>query len=232
MKTGNIILFSIMGSFSILIIAGALELRLFGKLHDGKTHYSPNTVREVNATLQPFQVLVIRESINIAIEKSDSLSFQVFRNKNESAPRVKFHQSADTLFIDQVAFGENGNNLHAVIKLKDAQLLKTIRADHSTFSIDDFDGKSLVLSLNESRLYVTSELHLSHLRISAIDSYISYNGDVANKLEADLNHSEVYIQGDVFEFNGTIKNDSDLRLQNVNQIHFKKDSTSSVQIIN
>ncbi|MBA4146321.1 MAG: hypothetical protein C0523_11185, partial [Cytophaga sp.] len=137
-----------------------------------------------------------------------------------------------TLFIDQVAFGENGNNLHAVIKLKDAQLLKTIRADHSTFSIDDFDGKSLVMSLNESRLYVTSELHLSHLRISAIDSYISYNGDVADKLEADLNHSEVYIQGDVFEFNGTIKNDSDLRLQNVNQIHFKKDSTSSVQIIN
>ncbi len=232
MKTGNIILFSIMSSFSLLIIAGALELRMFGRLNNGETSYSSDVVKEVDARLQPFQVLVIRESINVAIEKGDSLSFQVYRSKYDSPPLIKFHQSADTLFIDQVSFGENGNNLHAVVQLTDTQLLKVIQADHSTFSMQDFDGKSLAIKLNGSRLYVTSELTISNLQVSSVDSYLSYNGNIPEKLEANLDHSEVNIHGSVAHFNGSIKNDSDLRLNNVNHITFSKDSTSSIQIMN
>lgn len=232
MKTGNIILFSILGSFSILIIAGALELRLFGKRNNGDTSFSSDMMKETNAGLNPFHVLVIRESINVAIEKGDSLLLQVYRSKYDSPPLLKFHQSADTLFIDQIAFGENGNKLHAVIQLTDMQALKVIHAGHSTFSMRDIDVPTLTVKLNESRFYVTSELKIRNLTISAINSYVMYNSDIPEKLEADLDHSEVNIQGSVSLLSGSIRNNSDLRLRDIHQITFSKDSTSSVQIMN
>jgi len=232
MKTSNIILFTVMSSFSIIIIAGALELRIFGKLNDGISG-SPNQVTVVDAHLEPFQFLVINESINVTIEKGDSLSFKVYRNQDDNAPLVKFHQSGDTLFIDQVAFGKDGSSLSAVIKLNDAKTLKFIHAINSTISMEDLDGNSLGLNLKSSRLYLTSnQKQLETLNVAAIDSYVSYDGGITGKMEANLDHSEVSIQGIVSEFSGTVKNESDLLLYNVNQITFKKDSTSAIRIMN
>lgn len=132
MKTSNIIITSLVGSITLIILASFLQLRLTGAK---KSQYAEQVYSAVD--LAAFKYLLIRESLNVSIIPSHNTARLVIRNaRGQEKPIVDYRQKGETLFIDRVKFGRNDRTLTVTIHVPDGEL-QWIKASGAMFAIHD-----------------------------------------------------------------------------------------------
>jgi hypothetical protein len=223
MKTSNIILSTLIGSITLLIVTGAMQLRITGALK------SPGAEQVYADTdLAPFKYLVIRKALNLSISPSDKAKITIYNAAGQGNPNVRYHQEGDTLFIDEIAFNTGDRTLFVVVTTP-PQNVVSIRGKNSTFALKDFPAEMLRVELDESKLSVGGQngLRVGTLKISGINNSEVYISEVRlDTLDLSLDHSEGNISGAITKLKGSMINHASLTARDVNDIEFKKDSTS------
>ena len=222
MKISNIILLSLFGSISMIIIAGALQLRFTGT---EKAHFWEETSEVLD--LQPFRHLVIKKAWNINIQSSEELKLIISGAKDQEKPRIYFHQNGDTLFIDSIGLRPEHRTFGLTINTP-TEDLQEVHALGSYFSIADFHGDSLKITLDKSNLNLRS---VKNERIGSLDLIgVNQSSIGTHKVQFDavklsLDNSSARF-GHITELKGTISNKATVHTQRVNLIELKMDSTS------
>ncbi|MEX2232486.1 MAG: hypothetical protein WD824_10015 [Cyclobacteriaceae bacterium] len=222
MKTSNIILLTMIGSITIVIISGALQLRFTGLK---KSEYAEaSTIHD----LKEFRYLVIRQSLNLAIATSETTNLVIRHAKDQNRPVVRYREAGDTLFIDEIKFGQGSRTLSVTLKTP-LKNLKWITARDAAFSLQDFPSDFLHIDLNNSRLYISGEnqVKMGTLEIKAVNqSHVDGNNVQVDTLEVDLDHSELRMPDNIYKLKGSIKNHATIHAPQVTEIEFRKDSLS------
>lgn len=227
MKTSNIILISLIGSISFVIVAGLLQLRLTGTT-DGSSVYSERKIIDVPFT--DFKYLVISETTNLQIIEGSQPGLAVSVGKDDPDPTVKHHQVGDTLFIDKLEFGNEGRTLTGTLKVNPATL-KSITVTDSHFSIHDVGVNNLEVNLNNSHFYVhaTAMTKFGNISINAADeSDFSTNNIELDTVNVQLENSNAYFGAMVNRLNGVLKNSSTLSAPDAGEMEIRKDRTSRI----
>ena len=223
MKTSNTILITLIGSISLIIVAGAMQLRFTGI---EKTKLAEQLF--LSSDLTEFKYLVIRESVNLTVAHSDETKLMVWNAPGEEKPAVRYHFTGDTLIIDQIKFGSHARTLAVTINTP-SQNIEWIDVENSEFSLKDFAVKSLAIKLSGSRLnlYAEKTLKAGKLKITGIgDSYIDAYNVQLDTLELHLDKSQARISVPIGKLKGAMVNNASLFIQDVADIEFRKDSSS------
>ncbi len=96
MKISKIIFLSLVGVIALMIIAGALDIRINGK--KGPVQLS-GSVNSKKITLPSFKVLSMNGTKNVAIVKGDSNYIEIDYQKDFVYPDINFQVRNDTLII-------------------------------------------------------------------------------------------------------------------------------------
>lgn len=226
MKTSNIILSTLIGTITLVIISGALQLRLTG---EKKLDYVDKVYSETS--LSDFKYIIIKESTNLNIISSNESKLQVYFPPGEKKPQVLFHQQGDTLFIDHIRMGANDRSLFVNVKTPVENVL-WIQAKNAAFSVSDFPAKALTIDLNNSRLsiHANSTLKMGTLNINAMENSQIDSHDVSiDTLTIHLDQSQARLPVSIHKLRGTMSHSSSLFANDVSDIEFKKDSSSHLQ---
>jgi len=222
MKISNIILLTLIGSISTIIIAGALQLRFTGT---EKAHLWEETSEALD--LQPFRHLVIKKAWNINIQSSQELNLVISGVKGEEKPRLYFHQIGDTLFIDSIGLRPEHRTFGFTLNTP-IENLQEVYAQGSYFSIADFHGDSLKITLDKSNLDLRS---VKTERMGSLDLIgVNQSSIGTHKVQFDavklsLDNSSARF-GHIIKLKGSISNKATVHTQRVNLIELKMDSTS------
>lgn len=224
MKTSNIILSALIGSISLFIIVGAIDVRL----SELKTSHE-QAFDEI--PLSPFRHLVIRRSVNLTIRPSEESKIMVHRGQAEIMYEGIYWLEGDTLFIDGSRPEPDAQILSILIQIPPGNL-KSIMAENAAFSMSEFPTPQLTVSLANSRLriYGASSGRIGSLHIKGTnDSDVTALDSSIDTLQLHLDKSNARIQSYVGVLSGAMTDHSSLYAREVSDFQFKKDSTSRLQ---
>jgi hypothetical protein len=220
------ILSTLIGSITLVIVTGAMQLRFTGDL---KSPFAEKVYSE--SDLNGFKYLVIRKAINLSISASEQTRITIYNAEGQGKPNVRYHQDGDTLFIDEIALNPGDRTLSVVVKAPPRNII-SIRSENSAFELSDFPTQMLLIDLDESRLSLNgrNDLRVGTLKISGINnSELNINEVQLDTLDLTLDHSEGNIQGAIMKLRGSMVNHASLTARDVNDIEFKKDSSSTLR---
>ncbi len=226
MKTSNMILITLIGTITLVIISGALQLRLTG---ERKLDYVDKVYSETS--LSEFKYIIIKESVNLNIISSNESKLQVYFPPGEKKPQILFHQQGDSLFIDHIKMGADDRSLFVTVETPVGNVLG-IKAQNAAFSVSDFPAKALTIDLKNSRLsiHANSALKMGTLNINAVEnSQIDSRNVHIDTLTIHLNQSQARLPVLIHKLRGTMSHNSSLFANDVSDMEFKKDSSSHFQ---
>lgn len=226
MKTSNIILSIIAGSATFFILAGAIHLRVTGLSHERGT-----AAQSVTKPLEPFQYLVIRESVNLTVTASQRNQFFVIAGKNDPSPVIEFVQRGDTLIISRVAHGDGGNMLEVTLEATPGSI-QYINAKNSIFGLMNYPLDKLVVDLENTQLSMYGDQQLDirykNLRVNAsYQSVINANRVTLDTADLQLDHSEAYLDN-VNKLRARLQNKSKMNSGNASDVAYQKDDSSDI----
>ncbi|MEX1238622.1 MAG: hypothetical protein WEB30_02865 [Cyclobacteriaceae bacterium] len=225
MKTSNIILATLLGSITFIIIAGAVQVRVTGsKL----TAHTEQVLEAID--LRDFKYLVIQKSINLTIAPSEKSQLEIRSATGEKRPRVNYRQVGDTLFIDGIEFGPEGRSLVVILKAP-LNNLELIKAEEANFALQDFPGATLDVDLNRTsfNLRSTDASTIGRLRISGVNHSSIWSSNLnVDTLTLYLDESSANIPGTIQQLKGSMANNATLSVGDIAQIDFRKDSSSKL----
>lgn len=223
MKTSNIILSSVIGSITLVIVCGFMQLRLTGET---SSRYTEQVYADIK--LSEFRYLVIKDAVNLTIRPADEVKLLIQNASGQDKPDVAYHESGDTLFIDRIKFGPEDRTLFVTIKTP-VKTLEWIGAENAAFSITDFPIRYLNVDLAHSRMTIHAEnpVNMGTLKITGEnDSHIHAYQVMIDTIDLHLDQSEAMIQSKINKLKGAMMNNSSLNARDVDEFAFRKDSTS------
>jgi hypothetical protein len=223
MKTSNIILTTLIGSITFVIISAFMQVRFAGEKKDA---YTENVYLDEH--LRDFKYLIIKDAINLQVMSAQQSKITVTQGKGENDPRIKYHQKGDTLFIDEIGFGQHSRSL--LVRLQTpSENLHLIQASNSGFSISDFNSNNLQVKLDHSRLDIGDHenskimsLDITGINNSSIDAH---QGKLDTVL-LYLDHSEARLSVSIRKLKAVMANHSSISRDNVGDLEVKKDDSS------
>lgn len=226
MKLSNIILISLVGSISVVIIVGALQLRLTGELKSAYFNKEVDTIH-----LAPFRHLVIRKVWNLTIMPGDQPAIVSHRASGETEPVIHYHASGDTLYIDSVKLRSSAKSFWLSLHVPQRGL-GFIHATNAHLNMMDYMGDELSVNLEDSRLFLNTagtsmigQLLLTETRGSVFEAQrVNFE-----TVTIDLHGSRAAISGDVARLRASMKNRSTLRAPRATDIQLRKDLESTWQ---
>jgi hypothetical protein len=223
MKTSNIILTTLIGSITFVIVTAFLQVRLTG---EKKGKFTEQVY--LDEDLPVFKYLVIKNAMNLQVMSAPQSKIIVTQGKGESNPRIKYHQQGDTLFIDEIGFGQDSWSLFVRLQTP-SENLQLIHAYNSGFSISDFTSNSLRVMLDNSRLDIgdNDDSTIRSLDINGINnsSVDAHQGKLDTVL-LNLDHSEARFSASIKKLKAAMANHSSLSSENVGDLEVKKDDSS------
>ncbi|MEO5978066.1 MAG: hypothetical protein ABIS36_00085 [Chryseolinea sp.] len=230
MKTSNIILTSLFGSITFFFLAGFTDLRINGT-RSGDQQTGASIEKEFSSTrLSPVKYVVINEATNLIIKSGSQTELVVKIGTEDKDPILQHHLSGDTLFIDKIAFGDNGITLTAELKLN-PENLNWIKASHSAFSISNMRIDGLMVDLYSSRLSVNSNQNIKsgRLKINAANSSDFNTSNIEfDSVNVTLDHSAAFMDGAIHDVNAELRNESSLSVPQADNITSHKDKSSRI----
>jgi hypothetical protein len=229
MKTSKIIFITMLSTIALLILAGAVDLRITGR----KALTLQNGLKVIKKTLPSFKVLCINDSRRFELIQSDSSIISVFFMKDSVAPDLKYTLIGDTLkFSDQ-----RSEKSILFIKIHVIVPLKRIIAKNSTVNLTHFNQANLSLDLDHSRLEIyqikDQKKTFQLLNIAAKNkSNIHVNNLGIDTLKIDLQKSDARIMSNLNTIYGNLTDGSRIWLRQANQISLQKDASSKIQTTN
>lgn len=223
MKLSNIILSSLIGSISLAIIAGSLQLRLTGEL---KSYNAPANVDTIGVA--PFRNLVIHKAWNLTIMPGDEPGIVILGAADGMQPKIHYHTSGDTLHIDSIGKLPPGRGFWMSIHTPDG--LGQIRGQHASFTLMDYNGDELAVNLDDSRFTMNAKgtSTIGRLQITGKNGSVFIANRVAfDTVTVDLLASQATINDEIDKLRGSIKHGSSLSAPRAADIQLQKDAGSS-----
>lgn len=236
MKTSNKIIIAI----SFIIIGSTLTLFITAKLHE---KWVKNSIVMKTTVLKPFSVVVAEDSANVYFNKTsdyitiernsdDKITKQSYKkisvidvetNKLKPTINQPFKQIGDTLFLFK------GSKLHVH---SSTNITSVIGKNHEKLEFMGFDSDTIYFNLKggETVFNNSKKNKTNYFRIFACDgAELRFDLNTV-KLVIDADKSRIFMNGEIDNFKGEFKNNSELwGISTPKTIEFMKDSTCNIQ---
>jgi hypothetical protein len=223
MKPSNIIFTSFLCICALIILAGALDIRFFGKPRKLTFAEDPMYENRKTIPIPACHYLKVENSNPIKVIASDTSKLVCAFLKDSIIPDIHYTISGDTLLIKDVPDVRRKGR----IRLYVANSLKGIYCNNATISLSGFKSAIMDAALNESRLNDFGEAQFDTLIIKANNySTIKFTQSRFTFVSLNLNKSEAEFGDAAIHVKGTLEQGSNLWCKEFNIIELKKDFTS------
>jgi hypothetical protein len=223
MKLSDKILAGFFGFAFIYLTAVFAEVRLRG---------IPNNIIDTNSIAETVDIpdvayLVLEDvDYNVAVIGSDHARLEVRSISGDLLETLKYNISGDTLTLSDFQW-ENRRTARITAFIPQTSL-KGISVKAAVATVKGLDQKLLHISQNGGRISMSdNRIGKLHLEISG-KSHLNITATPLDTLSAKIENSEVLIYSPVGLLEGSMKNNSFLRMNAIGEIQFKKDETSRV----
>ena len=228
MKTSKIIFISLLGTFALLILAAAIDLRITGKRNGNLS----DDFKSTKMAVPSFKVLIVHNSLNITILKKDSSFAEVIFLKDSVAPRVNLTTKGDTLLVSDFEKSAH-RNVSVTIHANDS--LRLIRLNNSNIEVDRVGAGSLSFELDQSSLSLNQDtlLKVPTKSISIVaknHSEINSDDFGVELLDLVLANSEANLQIKAKKMTGSLTDNSRIFARQPEEITLKKDLSSKINV--
>lgn len=225
MKLSNKILVGFFGLAFIYLTAVFAEIRLRG---------TPNIIDDTNSIAETVDLsgiaYIILEDLDkdINVIGSDRPRIEVRSLSGDLLKKVKYRISGDTLILSQLQ-SEGIKTIKVSIFITKTGL-KGITVNSATAIVKGLEQNLLYISQSAGRIWM-SDNAIDKIRMKASDkSYLDISGTDLDTLSANIDQSVAHIASPVGILEGSMKNNSFLRVSNVDDIDFKKDKSSTLHL--
>jgi hypothetical protein len=228
MKTSKSIFISLLGTFALLILAAAIDLRITGR----KNGNLSDEFRSTRIAVSSFKVLIVHNSMNISVVKKDSSFAEVIFLKDSVAPKVNFTSRGDTLLVSDFEKSSH-RNVSVTIHANDS--LRLIRLNNSNVEVDRVGTGSLSFELDQSSLSLNQDTLLkvpskSIYIVARNHSEINSNDFGVELLDLVLANSEANLQIKAKKMTGSLTDNSRIFARQPEEIALKKDLSSKINV--
>jgi len=228
MKTSKIIFISLLGSFALLILAAAIDLRITGKRNGNLS----DDFKSTRLAVSPFKVLIVNNSMNIHIVKKDTAFAEVTFLKDSLAPRLNFTSKGDTLLVSDF---EKSEHRDVSVTFHATDSLQVIRLKNSTVEVHRMGLGTLAFDLDQSSLTLNQDTLLKApcrgISIVARNhSEINSDDFSVELLDLYLVNSEANLQLKAKKISGSLTDNSRIFARQPEEIALKKDPSSKVNV--
>lgn len=227
MKTSNIILIVVIGSFTVLMVTGIIQNRYFSKPVD--ENQNGPSMQSVSADVPAFKYLVIQNQWNVNIKQSDLSSLVLEYENGQTPPTPDFHINGDTLYIGQDTETDPPHYLTTInLPEQETGWVKGVNS-HLRFS-GFYSPKLFVISQNcDVDFTAVPGKGIQELSVRAGQgSKINSNSFDLDTLDLQIDDSRVSIPVITKNLNGYIRNNSELNIKQVEHFNFSRDESSKL----
>lgn len=226
MKTSKIIFISLLGTISVFILAGAIDVRLNGHPH----HFTENKTSRI--TLPVFSNICIENSRNLNVIHSDSTYLELIWQKSAEETDVDRTLSGDTLRLNGISKSVEGL-LQANLYVSGPVNSVILRNSHIV--MNQINSSALSIRMNGSKAWLNDkpngELSYHRLDIRATGgSYVNTGDFKADSVNLTLQNSMADLHIMAGSLNGVLSEGSTITTRQADDIKLKKDSTSKVLV--
>lgn len=225
MKLSDKILFGFLGFIFLYLTAAFAEIRINGTSNviDDK-----NSAAETVAIsgVQYLVVTGVNKSINVT--GSDRSVLEVRSFSGDFLGKVKYKVSGDTLTISGILSEATERVKISVILPKTS--LKGIAIDGSRLNIEGLQSAHLSISQNSGSIWMTGS-RIGKTELNLNKSYLEISDTRLDTVSASMERSQVNIYSSVGLLNGSMKSESVLRMNDAQEIQFRKDGSSRLNML-
>lgn len=225
MKLSNKILVGFFGFIFIYLTAVFAEIRFSG---------TPNFIDDTNSIAETVDfsgvTFIILQDLDqhVNIVGSNESQLEVRSLSGGLLEKFNYKISGDTLILSQLQPAETRAIKITVFVPKGT--LKAITLNEARASVAGLKQRVLRVSQKAGRIWM-SESNIEKIQIDASDnSYLQISDTDLDTLSATIDLSELYVASPVDLLEGSMKNKSLLRVREVNEIQFKKDESSQLNL--
>lgn len=225
MKLSNKILVGFFGFAFIYLTAVFAEVRLRG---------TPNIINDANSIAETADIsgvsYLVLQDVDETIEVigSDQPRLEIRSFSGNLLPRLKYKISGDTLTVWDLQSEEMKTVKISVFVPKAS--LRGLTVNDAVAIVKGFEQELLHISQNGGRIWM-SDNRIGSMHIEASGkSYLDISAIDLDTLSANIDSSEVVISSPLGFLKGSMKNHSVMRMNAINEIQFKRDSTSRLNL--
>lgn len=226
MKLSNKVLVGFFGFAFIYLTAVFAEVRLRG---------TPNIINDTNSVAETVDIpgisYVVLRDVDYRIDvigSSDQPQLEVRSIAGDLLKGLKHKISGDTLTLSE--FPSEGRKRVKISVFVPKAGLKGITVNAAEANVKGLEQEHLNISQNAARIWMSgNRIGEVHLEVSG-KSHLDISDTALNTLSATIDNSEVSISSPVGRLQGSMQNNSFLRMNEVDEIKFKKDETSRLNV--
>lgn len=225
MNLSNKILIGFFGFAFIYLTAVFAEVRLRG---------IPNIINNSNSVAETADIsgvsyLVIQNlDQDISVAGSDQPRLEVRSISGDLLKSLKYNISGDTLTLSEFK-SEEMETIRISVFVPEAGL-KGMTVNDSRASVKGLEQELLYISQNAGRIFMSdNRIDKVHLEVSS-KSHLHITATSLDTLSAKIDNSEVLISSPVGVLKGSMENNSFLRMGRIDEIQFKKDESSRLNL--
>lgn len=226
MKLSNRILVAFFGFIFIYLTAAFTEIRFRG------THSLMNDSNIVAETedITGIRYLILSDlGKTINVIGSDRPRIEIRSISGDLLQNLKYNISGDTLTLSQFDLKENEGIKISVFVHKNR--MAGMMVNGAVVTVEGLDLKDLSIYQNAGLIRIEENNKLASLQIKATNKASFYMAATdVGKLSAVLDNSEAIVDSPVRLLEGSIKNNSYVRTGGIDEIQFKKDESSKLQL--
>ena len=224
MKLSNKILLGFFGFIFLYLTAAFAELRMTG---------IPNIINDKNSTAETVNISGVTHLIANGVDKqinvigSDRAELEVRSLSGDFLKKLKYKFSGDTLTLSGLQ-SEETKTIKISVFVPKARL-KEITPNSSSADVRGLQPAHLKISQTSASIWL-NDSRIAKIEMDLNHSYLHISGTNVDTLSAKIERSQVNIYSPVGLVQGTMKNDSFLRLINIGEIQLKKDESSRLNM--
>jgi hypothetical protein len=226
MKLSNKILFGFFGFIFIYLSAAFAELRMTG---------TPNVIDDKNSIAETVEIpnlaYVVLEDLakDIHVVGSEDPELEVRSFSGDLLKNITYKVSNDTLILSDLP-SEKRTNVKITLFVPKTGF-KGITVNNSEVFIEGLRQQHLYISQNAGRIWL-SDSKIGKVRMNASnESHLDISETRLDTLSAELQASQVQLSSSSIKLlEGSMKQNSFMRLGDVGEIQFKKDESSKLNL--
>ena len=225
MKISNKILVGFFGFIFIYLTAVFAEIRLSG---------TPNFIDDTNSIAETADIsrigyLVLQDvDLYIHVTPSDQTRLEVRSISGGLLQRINYQVVGDTLTLSQL--DSDGLKTVRITVFVPRSGFKGMAVNGSLAIVEALHQEHLSVSQNEGRIWI-SDNNIGNVQVTASNrSFLEISATELDTLSVTLRESEVHVSSPVSLLQGSMENTSFLRAGKVDEIQFRKDETSRINL--
>jgi hypothetical protein len=225
MKLSNKILIGFFGFAFIYLTAVFAEIRLAG---------TPNIIDDTNSIAETADISGVAYIVLQDLDKdvnvigSDQPRLEVRSFSGDLLQKMKYKISGDTLTLSELQSKDRKTVKISVFVPKGS--LKGMTVNAAVAIVKGLDQEFLYISQNAGRIRI-SDNRIAKIHIEASGrSYLDISATHLDTLSATIEESQVHISSSVKFLQGSMKNNSAFSASDVDEIQFKKDESSRLNL--